>query len=105
MTNWIEVIAESALANGAHALVAVDGVDVAVFKIDGECYAIEDACSHDYTEIASGELEGHEIICPRHGARFCVKTGEVKCAPAYENIQTYPVRVVDGKIQVGTARD
>ncbi len=105
MTNWIEVIAESALRNGEHALVSVDGVDVAVFKIDGECFAIEDACTHDNTELASGELEGDEIICPRHGARFCVKTGEVKCAPAYENIPTYPVRIVDGKIQVGTVRD
>ena len=105
MTNWIDLIAEPALKNGEHALVAVDGVDVAVFKIDGQCYAIEDVCSHDGTEIASGELAGDEIICPRHGARFCVKTGEVKCAPAYENLQTYPVRVVDGIIQVGTVRD
>jgi len=105
MTDWIEVIAESALANGDHALVYIDGMEVAVFKIDGECYAIEDVCSHDGTEIASGELDGDEIVCPRHGARFCVKTGEVKCAPAYENLQTFPVRVVDGKIQVGDKRD
>lgn len=100
MTDWIEVAPEQDLANGEHLVVDVDGTDVAVFKIDGQCYAIEDVCTHDGAEIASGELDGDEIVCPRHGARFCVKTGEVKCAPAYENLATFPVRVMDGKIQV-----
>lgn len=100
MTDWIEVAPEQGLANGEHLVVDVDGTDVAVFKIDGQCYAIEDVCTHDGAEIASGELDGDEIVCPRHGARFCVKTGEVKCAPAYENLATFPVRVMDGKIQV-----
>lgn len=100
MTDWIEVAPEQELANGEHLVVDVDGTDVAVFKIDGQCYAIEDVCTHDGAEIASGELDGDEIVCPRHGARFCVKTGEVKCAPAYENLATFPVRVMDGKIQV-----
>ncbi len=100
MTDWIDVVAESSLEERGHVVVDVDGTDVAVFKIDGQCYAIEDVCTHDGAEIASGELDGDEIICPRHGARFCVKTGEVKCAPAYENLATFPVRVIDGKIQV-----
>lgn len=100
MTEWIDVTTEAALANGEHVVVDVDGVDVAVFKLDGQLYAIEDVCTHDGAEIASGELDGDEIVCPRHGARFCIKTGEVKCAPAYENLATFPVRVVDGRIQV-----
>jgi 3-phenylpropionate/trans-cinnamate dioxygenase ferredoxin component len=100
MSDWIDVVAESALADREHLVVDVDGSDVAIFKINGQCYAIADVCSHDGAEIASGELDGDEIICPRHGARFCVKTGEVKCAPAYESIATYPLRVVDGRIQV-----
>ncbi|MGZ4959345.1 MAG: non-heme iron oxygenase ferredoxin subunit [Methylomonas sp.] len=100
MTDWIDAGAESALAEGGHVVVDVEGTDVAVFKIDGQCYAIEDVCTHDGAEIASGELDGDEIICPRHGARFCVKTGEVKCAPAYENIATFPVEVEGGRIRV-----
>jgi 3-phenylpropionate/trans-cinnamate dioxygenase ferredoxin subunit len=100
MSDWIDVVAESALANGEHVLVDVDGTDVAIFKIDDQFYAIEDVCTHDGAEIASGELDGDEIVCPRHGARFCVKTGAVKCAPAYEDVATFPVRVVDGRIQV-----
>lgn len=94
------MVAESALADGEHVVVDVDGCDVAIFKLDGEFYAIEDVCTHDGAEIASGELDGDEIVCPRHGARFCVKTGRVKCAPAYEDVATFPVRVVDGRLQV-----
>lgn len=100
MTEWIDVVAASALAEGEHVVVDVDGDDVAVFNIGGEFYAIADVCTHDGAEIASGELDGDEIVCPRHGARFCVKTGQVKCAPAYEDVATFAVRVEDGRIKL-----
>lgn len=100
MTDWIDVCAANTLADNENIIVDVDGTEVAIFKIDGQFYAIEDVCSHDGTEIASGDLEGDEIICPRHGSRFCVKTGEVKCAPAYENIAVFPVQIKDNRIQV-----
>jgi 3-phenylpropionate/trans-cinnamate dioxygenase ferredoxin subunit len=104
MTDWIDVASADAIAEGEHVVVDVDGTDVAVFKLEGQFYAIEDVCSHDGAEIASGELQGDEIVCPRHGARFCIKTGEVKCPPAYEDIDTFPVRVIDGRVQVRDAR-
>jgi 3-phenylpropionate/trans-cinnamate dioxygenase ferredoxin subunit len=100
MSDWIEVIDQNALAEGGNIVIDVDGTDIAVFKIDGEFYAIEDVCTHDGAEIASGELDGDEIICPRHGARFCVKTGAVKAPPAYEDIASFPVRIENGKVQV-----
>ncbi|MDD5265969.1 MAG: non-heme iron oxygenase ferredoxin subunit [Methylococcales bacterium] len=100
MPGWVDVIEENALADGENIVIDVDGTDIAVFKIEGRFYAIEDVCSHDGAEIASGELDGYEIICPRHGARFCVKTGEVKSPPAYENIDCFPVQVENGKVQV-----
>ncbi|MCL7419474.1 MAG: non-heme iron oxygenase ferredoxin subunit [Methylobacter sp.] len=100
MSDWIDVIDQNALADGEHVVVDVDGTDVAVFKIDGRFYAIEDVCTHDGAEIASGELDGCEIVCPRHGARFCVKTGAVKAPPAYEDIDTFPVRIENGRVQV-----
>ena len=103
MSEWIDIGSEAAIAVGEHIVADVNGVDVAVFRLAEGFYAIEDVCSHDGTEIASGELDGDEIICPRHGARFCVKTGAVKCAPAYEDITRYAVRVVDGRLQVATA--
>ncbi len=100
MSEWINVFNENALMNGENSVIDVDGTDVAIFKIGDDFFAIEDVCSHDGTEIASGELDGDEIICPRHGARFCVKTGAVKSAPAYEDIHSYPVRIVDGMVQI-----
>lgn len=100
MSDWITVCPAQALADKEHLVIDVDGVDVAVFNLDGQFYAIEDVCSHDGAEIASGELEGDEIICPRHGARFCIRTGAVKAPPAYEDIACFPVRIQDGMIQV-----
>ncbi|MFW5443621.1 MAG: non-heme iron oxygenase ferredoxin subunit [Methylococcaceae bacterium] len=104
MTDWIDVCAAKALAKSENIIIDVDGTEVAIFNIDGQFYAIEDVCSHDGAEIASGALDGDEIVCPRHGARFCVKTGAVKCAPAYEDIDTFPVRVENERLQVRDAR-
>lgn len=100
MSDWQDVMNEAALAEGENTVVDVDGTDVAIFKIDGQCYAIADHCSHDGGEIASGTVDGDEIICPRHGARFCIKTGAVTAPPAYEAIDCFPVRIEQGKIQV-----
>lgn len=100
MSAWIDVAREGGLAEGEHLVVDVDGVPVAVFRLGGEYLAIEDACTHDGAEIASGRLEGCEIRCPRHGARFCLKTGKVLSAPAYEDLSVFPVRVENGCIQV-----
>ena len=100
MADWIDVADQNALKDGENIIVDVDGTDVAVFKLDGSFYAIEDVCTHDGAEIASGRLEGDEIICPRHGARFCIKTGAVKSAPAYEDIACFPVRIENGRVQV-----
>ena len=100
MSDWIDVIDQDALADGEHVVVDVDGTEVAVFKLDGSFYAIEDVCTHDGAEIASGELDGDEIICPRHGARFCIKTGAFKTAPAYEDIDSFPTRIEQGRVQV-----
>ena len=100
MSDWLDVIDPSGLTDGENIIIDLDGTDVAVFKIAGEFFAIEDKCTHDGAEIASGVLEGDEIICPRHGARFCVKTGAVKSPPAYEDVACFPVRIENGKVQV-----
>ncbi len=100
MSDWIDVGAVDALPPGSCKVVDVDDVLVAVFNIDGQFYAIEDVCSHDGGEIASGCLKGCEIECPRHGARFDVRTGEVLCAPAYEDIAVFPLRINGHVVQV-----
>ncbi len=100
MTDWVDVVAASAVADGEHIVVDLDGTEIAVFKLDGQFYAIEDVCTHDGAEIASGVIEGDEIICPRHGARFCIKTGGFKTAPAYEDIDCFPTRIENGRLQI-----
>ena len=100
MSDWIRICAQSALLPGERIVADVDGVPVAVFNIDGELYAIEDVCTHDGGELASGTLSGHEIECPRHGARFDVRTGAARCPPAYEPTAKFPLKVESGSIYV-----
>jgi 3-phenylpropionate/trans-cinnamate dioxygenase ferredoxin component len=104
MSEWIDVAPVEELTPGSRRVVDVDGVMVAVFNLGGAYYAIEDVCTHDGGELASGSLEGEVIVCPRHGARFSIRTGEVLAPPAYEPVATFPVRIKDRKIQVKDER-
>ena len=103
MSRWLDVANIAELPPGTRRVVDVDGVAVAVFNLDGAYYAIKDACPHDGGELANGKLEGEVIICPRHGARFSIKTGAVLGPPAYEDLQTFTLRVAAGKLQIEEA--
>jgi len=98
--HWMPVARVDGFAPGTHRTLDVDGTPVAVFNIDGAFFAIEDVCTHDGGPLAGGRVEGGQVVCPRHGARFCVRTGAALSAPAYEPTACLPVRVVDGEVQV-----
>ncbi len=100
MSDWTDVARTDELAPGDYRVVDIDDALIAVFNIDGEFYAIEDVCTHDYETLTGGCIEGDEIVCPRHGARFNIKTGEALTPPAYEPVATLPVRVENGMVQV-----
>src|SRR5512147_1258959 len=100
MSDWVTVAQAGELAPGAFRVVDVDGAQIAVFNLDGEYFAIADVCTHDAGQLTGGAVEGAEIVCPRHGARFCIRTGEALTAPAYEPTATFPVKVEDGKVYV-----
>jgi len=100
MSEWVDVGLEKELQSGMRKVVSTDVGELAVFNLAGDYYAIEDVCSHDGGELASGDCDGDEIICPRHGARFCIKNGKSLTPPAYEDIETFPVRVEGGIVQV-----
>ena len=100
MSDWVSVCSATELGPGEHRVVDVDGTQVAVFNFDGAFHAIEDVCTHDGGQLTGGTVEGAEIICPRHGARFCIRTGAALTAPAYEPTAALPVRVTDGVIEV-----
>ena len=100
MADWVAVARVEELPPGQWRVVDLDGTRVAVFNLQGEYFAIEDVCTHDGGILTGGTVEGEQIMCPRHGARFSIKTGEALTAPAYEATATFPVRVQYGEIQV-----
>lgn len=100
MGEWVDVADVGAVAPGGFEILETDEITIAVFNVAGEFLAVEDVCTHDGAELAGGPLDGDQVICPRHGARFCLRTGKALTAPAYEDVATFPVRVNDGRIQV-----
>jgi 3-phenylpropionate/trans-cinnamate dioxygenase ferredoxin subunit len=98
----IEVCPLEALPPGTMKLVSAGILTLGVYNVDGELYALEDRCSHDDGPLVEGEWEPEEAvaICPRHGARFDIRTGAALSLPAYLPVQTYPVRVEDGVVVV-----
>ena len=104
MSDWVDVAQEDALPPGEWVAIDVEGTDIAVFNLDGRYYAIENVCTHDGGVLTGGEVDGTVIVCPRHGARFSIITGEVLSPPAYEDVPTFPVRAEGGIVQVRDAR-
>ena len=100
MAEFVRVAFTSELASGGKKLLDIDGRAVALFNVDGTFYAIDDVCTHDGGPLAEGELRGCEIECPRHGARFDVRTGAALCMPAFEPVTTHEVKVEDGSVFV-----
>lgn len=100
MSDWISVARIEELLPGQWRAVDADGTRIVVFNRGGEYYAIEDVCTHDGGQLTGGQVEGDEIVCPRHGARFCIRTGEALTPPAYEPTCKFPVRLEEGQVQV-----
>lgn len=89
------------LPNGERLFVQIDDQTIVIFNVGGHLYAIADVCSHDDGPLGDGELHGHEVHCPRHGASFDIRNGKVLSLPAIVDIPAYPVRVVEGQIEIG----
>jgi 3-phenylpropionate/trans-cinnamate dioxygenase ferredoxin component len=100
MAQWVKVAQVGELAPGEKKQLDLDGVEVALFNVDGEYYAIEDVCTHDGAPLAHGRFRGEEITCPRHGARFNVKTGAALCMPAFEPVETYQLKIEGNDILI-----
>ena len=98
---YYPVISLDDLIPGERIFIDVDNVAVVIFNIAGDVYAIEDRCTHDEGPLGEGEIEGFEIICPRHGARFDVRDGRALTLPAIEPTRYFPVRIVDNQIEIG----
>jgi 3-phenylpropionate/trans-cinnamate dioxygenase ferredoxin component len=99
----IPVCKTDELPDGAMQLVTVeDGRKIGVFNCGGELYAIEDRCSHDDGPLAEGEFDAASctVECPRHGSLFDLRTGRPKSLPAYQPVDTFPVRAENGEVKL-----
>jgi|Deesub1362A_J573_1020465.scaffolds.fasta_scaffold13359_3 3-phenylpropionate/trans-cinnamate dioxygenase ferredoxin subunit len=102
---YVTVATLDELPEGGRLLLEIDGHSLALFRIAGEYFAIADLCSHDDGPVAEGEIFDHQIECPRHGARFDLRTGKALTLPAVVDIPAYPVRLQGEEIQVGLPRE
>jgi 3-phenylpropionate/trans-cinnamate dioxygenase ferredoxin component len=100
MLDFVKVANVGEVPPGGKKLLDLDGRAIALFNVEGQFYAIDDVCTHDGGPLAEGELEGAEIRCPRHGARFDVRTGKALCFPAFEPVETLAVEVRGNEIFV-----
>ncbi len=97
---WIDAGPAAALEDGHAISITVGRRMVAVARSGQEYFAIEDICTHDGAELIGGAIEGAEIVCPRHGARFCLRTGRALTPPAYEPVRVFETRIEGGRLWV-----
>jgi len=101
---FIEVAPASDLPNGERLFVDIGDRPIVILNIAGQFFAIQDVCTHDDGPLGDGMIEGDHIVCPRHGGEFEYRTGKAVQLPAVVDIPAYPVRIVDGNIQVGVPK-
>jgi 3-phenylpropionate/trans-cinnamate dioxygenase ferredoxin subunit len=98
---YYDIAPVTSLLEGERLFVELEGRPIVLFNLAGKLFAIGDVCSHDNGPVGDGEIEGNEIICPRHGARFDIRSGKATSLPAIVDIPAYPVRILEGTIQIG----
>jgi 3-phenylpropionate/trans-cinnamate dioxygenase ferredoxin subunit len=94
------VAAKDAIPAGQVRVFQAGGRSIAVANVDGTFYAIDNICTHDRGPLGEGTLAGDQVECPRHGARFDVKTGGVTAFPAVRPVKSYPVQLSGDEVQV-----
>jgi 3-phenylpropionate/trans-cinnamate dioxygenase ferredoxin component len=99
-SEWIDVGAADSVSETVALAVEVDGYPIVVVRCGDALLAVEDRCTHDGESLAGAEIEGCEIICPRHFAHFDLRTGEALTPPAYEPLKTFNVRLEAGRVLV-----
>jgi 3-phenylpropionate/trans-cinnamate dioxygenase ferredoxin subunit len=102
---FVSIAPSSELPNGERMFVDIGDIPIVIFNIAGQLFAIGDVCTHDDGPLGDGDIEGFNVVCPRHGAEFDVRTGKVTSMPAVVDIPAYPVRVVDGMIELGVPKE
>jgi len=100
MASWTKAASTSDCPAGKLLGVDVDGVPVVLANVDGRICALHDECSHEEYALSDGDLEGDQVVCVYHGARFDACSGANKALPAVRPVKSYPVEVRDGDVYV-----
>jgi 3-phenylpropionate/trans-cinnamate dioxygenase ferredoxin subunit len=100
-TDYFPVAACDDLPIGSCRAFDVNGVKIVVAHLTDGYHAVENRCSHAGSPLLTGKIyRGNQIACPIHGARFDLKTGAAKSPPAFSSLKVFPVRAVDGRVEV-----
>ena len=105
MSEFIKVAKVTDVPDPGKQLVEVDETFVVLFHVDGRFYCIDDVCTHDGGPLSDGAFCDHEIACPRHGAKFDVRTGKALTMPATQATAAHEVKVQDGDVYVRIVED
>ena len=103
MTEFVTAATTDEIPPGERLVVEIDDVWVVIFNVGGQYYALEDMCTHEEYYLSEGMIDGYEVECAKHGARFDVRDGKVMAPPAVIPVKWYQVRVVNNEIQVSRA--
>ena len=98
--NWISIANASDIQPGTMKGVEVAGAHIAIYNVDGEYCATSNICTHAFAYLTEGWLDGHLVECPLHAGLFDVRTGAGQGAPITCGLQTFPVRVQDGRVEI-----
>ena len=100
MSQFIRVCKLADVPDPGKEVFEVDERFVVMFHLEGKWYALDDCCTHDGGPLGEGRIEGHQIICPRHGARFDIETGAAMSMPAVMATPSHEVKVEGGDVFV-----
>ncbi len=102
---FIKVAEKSDVSGGKIKAVEVNGQKIAICQAGDSFYAVGDICSHAKVALHGGQVVDQEIQCPKHGARFDLKTGKAMCPPAVQAISTYPLETRGDEIWIAVAEN
>ena len=97
---WQRVAALSDIKDGEAFAVELGGEPIALYRIDGQVYAIGDVCTHEFALLSQGFVEDCAIECPLHQAKFDIRTGRCLAAPATEDVRRYEIKIEGNDVYV-----
>ncbi|WP_244818386.1 anthranilate 1,2-dioxygenase ferredoxin subunit AndAb [Caballeronia sp. Lep1P3] len=99
-STWQEIGALDDFIEGEPAAVVAGQKPIAVFRLGDEVFALHDLCTHGMARLSEGFVEDGCVECPLHQGLFDIRTGAPQCAPVTEAVRSYPIRVVDGRVEI-----